>query len=216
MRHRVREDLPVDAERRTWSAATTGVALLAGGGLISLLGVVFPFSPSAPEGLIAAFGAVTLLLAGGVWLVRRRIREPALHVLVVVVVVMAAFVVAHARTYAGAMVTSFPYVWIALYVAVFFTRRAAFAHAAFIVASLGVALAASGLANVLTRLADRLDDGRRHGHRPQLGQQAAAAPGAGRSRSDDERGRGDHHADPRRPGFLREPQRRADARLRAR
>jgi PAS domain S-box-containing protein len=150
MRHRVREDLPVDAEGRTWSAATTGVALLVGGGLICLLGVVFPFSPSAPEGLIAAFGIVTLLIAGGVWLVRRRIREPALHVLVVAVVVMAAFVVAHARTYAGAMVSSFPYVWIALYVALFFTRRAAFAHAAFIVASLGVALAASGIGNVFT------------------------------------------------------------------
>src|SRR3954453_9990102 len=115
MRPRVREDLRVDAERRTWSAATTGVALLAGGGLICLLGVIFPFSPSAPEGLIAAFGIVTLLTAGGVWPAPRRIREPALHVLVVVVVVMAAFVVAQARTYAGAMLSSFPYVWIALY-----------------------------------------------------------------------------------------------------
>ena len=106
----MREDLPVDAERRTWSAATTGAALLAEGGLICLLGVIFPFSPSAPEVLIAAFGVVTLLLAGGVWLVRRRIREPAVHIIVVVVVVMAAFVVAHARTYAGAMMSSFPYV----------------------------------------------------------------------------------------------------------
>jgi diguanylate cyclase (GGDEF)-like protein len=126
------------------------VALLAGGGLMCLLAVTFPFSPVAPNKLIAITGLVDLAAAAALWTVRRRVTDAAMEVLVVVAVVMISVVVALAKTYAGALATAFPLVWLALYVALFFPRRTAFAHASFIIAAFGVGLAIGGLPHMLT------------------------------------------------------------------
>src|SRR4051794_29468623 len=100
--------------------------------------------------MIATAGPGGFGLAAGIWTVRRRIPDAALHAVIVLVVLMTAVIVAQAKTYAGAVVTAFPYVWIALYVALFFSRRAAFAHAALISATFGIGLLAGGLPHVLT------------------------------------------------------------------
>ena len=188
----------MEGHGRTWSAATTAVALLAGGGLICLLGVAFPFSPLAPEGLIAGTGAVSLVLAVGVWVARRRIPDAALHAIVVVVVLMTAVIVAQAKTYAGAMVAAFPFVWIALYVALFFSRRIAFAHADAHQRQLRDRARRQRAARRAHGLADRLDHGRRVSPCPELGQHAAAPPGGVPAGGGDQRRRGGHHPHPRR------------------
>jgi diguanylate cyclase len=127
----------------------TGVALLAGGGLLSVLALAFPLGPAVPQGLLAGFGAVTLALAAVLWVVRGRVSEPALQALLAGATVSVSVIVAKAETFAGAIIASLPYVWLALYVALFFSRRAAAAHVAFILAAFGAALIACGLPGVL-------------------------------------------------------------------
>jgi diguanylate cyclase len=113
-----------------------------------LLAVLVPFSAFAPDGLLAAMGILDLVGALVLWLLRRRITEAVLQVLIVIAVIATSVFVALAKTYAGAVVGAFPYVWITLYVALFFSRRAVALHTTFVVACFGIALVIGGMDHI--------------------------------------------------------------------
>lgn len=159
------------------SAAECRVLAFACGcaGTVSLAMAVFPFSPTAPVRIGYAFGVLGLLLAMVLWLGQERIRRPGVHAVVLVGTAAVTTCVATATTPAGAAVTTFGYIWVALYVAWFLGTSSALFHLGGIGAGLALALrladAASpvhtwffvvaclaGVAATLNRLVRRLRD----------------------------------------------------------
>jgi PAS domain S-box-containing protein len=140
----------VEARGRTWNAVTTGVALLAGGAALSLFGALVPFTSRTPTTLLGIVGAVQLVVAIGLWVFRKRVPERVLHAIIVAAILATGAIVAQRTTYAGITISAFPYVWIALYTAVFFRRRVALAYAGLIVVVYGAAVLISGLPHVAT------------------------------------------------------------------
>jgi diguanylate cyclase (GGDEF)-like protein len=131
-------------------AVTTFAAMYAGGGLTGLLGVVFPLSEKTPVELDAAFSVVGIAIALGVWFAADRTPEWVLKAGLGLAILMVGVVVSQSATPQGLMLIAFTYVWMAIYIAVFFSRRATVATAVLISITFGAAIVANGMSNLFT------------------------------------------------------------------
>jgi diguanylate cyclase (GGDEF)-like protein len=140
----------VDQRSRTWSPATVGVVLLAGGGVMCLLAAALPVSQFAPERLLALVGLVDLAGAALLWLFRDRIHPVVFHVLLVATILVTSVFVSMTRTSVGTVLSALPYIWIILYAALFFPRRTTLFYAGFACACFGAGLLIGGMDHVAT------------------------------------------------------------------
>ena len=119
--------------------------LYLGGSVGALLGALRPFSPDAPVALSYACSAVAAVVAAGLWLLGGRAGRHLLVGLAVLAVGLISGIVATAATTAGATLTAYAYLWVAIYAAHFFPRRVAVWMAGFVSVAYGVALLANDL-----------------------------------------------------------------------
>lgn len=121
-------------------ALSTGLLFTAA---VCALTALVPFSPTAPRALDAALGVLAAAL--GVWLRLRTARTRVAHVHGVLVVgsVGMTVCVGASTTEAGPAVTALGFVWLAVFVAAFETRRALAAHLVLVAVGLRVGLAAA-------------------------------------------------------------------------
>jgi diguanylate cyclase (GGDEF)-like protein len=135
-----------------------------------------PFSPAAPTHLAAVLGIGGILVGGAlVFWAGERVREPVRHLLLAFATLAMTFCILASATPTGRVVTSYSYVWVAIYSAWFHRRWVAAAHIAAIAAGFGLALVLShapapfqtwsfvmcsvaGVAAVLNTLVNRLRD----------------------------------------------------------
>ena len=102
-----------------------------------------PFSPTAPTRVSAVLAAVAAALGAVLWSSRRRLAHGVVHAVIALVVVLVSGCVAQSTTPAGAAVTAFGFVWIAIFVAWFHPGLATRLHTAAIGIGLLVGLARS-------------------------------------------------------------------------
>lgn len=152
---------------------TLGWAYL-GAGVVSLASAFVPFSPTAPTHLAAVLGIGGLVIGSA--LVRsagERVGGPVRHLLLAFATLAMTFCILESSTPAGRVVTSYGYLWVAIYSAWFHRRWVAAAHTGSIAAGFGAALVLShapspfqtwsfvmcsvaGVAGVLNTLVSRL------------------------------------------------------------
>ena len=126
-----------------WAAAL----LFLCGGTGCLLVVAFPFSVHEPAVLDAVTGGLSCLIAAGLWLWGSRLAYAAFTYLMGFGSLMVSAIVADAYTGVGMMLTAFSYLWIAVYSAHFFSRRAIYLQSLLI--TLGFACAVAINVNAL-------------------------------------------------------------------
>jgi GGDEF domain-containing protein len=114
------------------------VALILGTGCLSF--TALPMADDAPLGLLVGVGIGGLATALALVLVGPRARPLHLHTTVVLVVVLLAVMVAAAATERGLMMSSLGYIWMAVYVAYFFTPRVARAYGVGMIVVFGAGL----------------------------------------------------------------------------
>jgi GGDEF domain-containing protein len=119
------------------------LACAAAGGMAGFAAVV-PFSETAPTRLGAVLCALGLLLGGALRLAGTRTPVAAVHAVVLVATLCVTASVAASTTPFGTAVTALGFVWVALYSAMFHTRRALLGHLAVIVGGLGAGLVVAG------------------------------------------------------------------------
>jgi diguanylate cyclase (GGDEF)-like protein len=139
--------------RNTWGRLRAGAtpaevrvlafACAATGGMAGVAAAV-PFSPTAPTRLNVTLLVLGMLLAGGLRLAGSRTPVAAVHAVVVVASLCVTVAVAASTTPAGTAVTALGFVWVALYSAMFHTRRAMVGHLALIVTGLAAGLVVAG------------------------------------------------------------------------
>jgi diguanylate cyclase (GGDEF)-like protein len=159
--------------RRTTPAVALLATLYAVSGALCVVGASRPMSSGTPVALLWALAAVGLGTGVAVWLLRRVLRTPALHVLVVAIGAQAALLAWRSATAVGIVGLGPILIAIGLYAAHFFSPRAARGHVLVLVAltSLGAWAAAPAgflvpwlvlvvstvaLTDVQARLADQL------------------------------------------------------------
>ena len=113
-------------------------------GVVALLCVVFPFSPTAPTRLDAVLACVAATFSVSLWLARRRLPVWVVHAVIIFAVTVVSGCVAASTTPSGAAVTAFGFVWLAIYVAWFHPGRAVAVHAGLIGIGLLAGLVGSG------------------------------------------------------------------------
>ena len=128
----------------------TLAVLYAAGALGCFIGASFPMSDQTPLGLIWAIGAASAVAAAVLWLAAASATRPVTHLAVAGATASKTLLIAFAATPQGEVVVAFGYLWIAVYVAHFFSRREAWLHAALISAGFGVALAANPIPGALS------------------------------------------------------------------
>ena len=111
--------------------------------VVLLFCLAVPFSPTAPLRLTAALVIVSALLATGFFAARRRLPVAVVHGFVTLAVTLVSLCVGASTTAAGAAVSAFGFVWLAMYVAWFHPGRAVRVHTATIGAGLLVGLRVS-------------------------------------------------------------------------
>ncbi|MCW2951780.1 MAG: diguanylate cyclase [Conexibacter sp.] len=114
-------DLPPEI----WTLAVLALV----GGSSTLLGSFFPLSDRAPVVLDRVLGGVGLSLAVALFLGGTRVSRALLHAAVGVLIVAVSVLISQCATNGGLMMTAFIYQWIAVYVALFCSRRAISLHA---------------------------------------------------------------------------------------
>jgi diguanylate cyclase (GGDEF)-like protein len=117
-------------------------------GLVCLMVIAFPISPTQPNRLIALAGILAAFAATGTWLFGRRLQLIGFELLAAGGSLMTSVMVAHASTHGGMMITAFAYPWIAIYAAHFFPRRGMVLVGLLISISFGVSLLMSRLSHV--------------------------------------------------------------------
>ena len=117
------------------------MSLILGAGCLAL--AAFPLAPDAPREVIVGFGLVGVTVALALVLARDKAGPVHLHTTVVVLTALIGAMVAVAATERGLMMSVLGYIWIAVYVAFFFSRDAARLHAGLMVAALGLSLLAA-------------------------------------------------------------------------
>ncbi|HTA13713.1 MAG TPA: GGDEF domain-containing protein [Solirubrobacteraceae bacterium] len=148
-----REALPPSALRRltarrpaiAWSLSL----LFLFKGLVCLTTVAFPISSQEPTGLVATTGLVAIAAACGVWLWGSRIPMLGYEFIAAGGSLTASWVVSHAATHGGMMITAFSYPWIAIYAAHFFPRRGVIIQGLVISLGFGAGLLLGGLSYVV-------------------------------------------------------------------
>lgn len=123
-------------------ARTLAVACIASG-VVSLGAAAVPFSPTAPRGLAAMSGVAALAIGGGLLRAGRGTPSAMIHVVLIAFAAGISLFVLEATTPAGRVLTSYGYVWVAMFTAWFHARSAALAHLGFIGAGFALALAAA-------------------------------------------------------------------------
>jgi diguanylate cyclase (GGDEF)-like protein len=118
--------------------ALTLIALA--GGLSAIFASAVPASPEAPVELLRITAAVLLIGALGLWWFGERVPDWFPRVAIVIGTTLISVLIARSATGVGMVVTATDYMWIAVYAAFFFSRRAARAHMALIAVAFGTAL----------------------------------------------------------------------------
>jgi diguanylate cyclase (GGDEF)-like protein len=118
-------------------------------GLVCLSTVVFPVSAQEPTGLVAVTGLLAIVAASGVWLLGLRIPMLGYELLAAGGSLTTSWVVSHAATQGGMMITAFAYPWIAIYAAHFFPRRGVIVQGLIISVGFGAGLLLGGMSNVV-------------------------------------------------------------------
>jgi diguanylate cyclase (GGDEF)-like protein len=118
-----------------------------------LLGVLFPLTDRAPVALGRALTPIGFAL--GLALLAAGARTPrwALHAGVLFVAACACLLISQSATNGGVMMTAWSLIWLTVYVAIFFERRAIRLHAAAMTVGLGVALLVAGVPGTTAELA---------------------------------------------------------------
>ena len=126
------------ALRRPRSAEVRTLALMfAVSSAATTVGALVPMTDQAPRTLNAGLSVLGLVLAAALWCSRTRL---ALHAGALVLTGGVATCVAAAGTPAGTAATAISFLWVPIYAAFFFGRRAARAYAVLVAAALAVAL----------------------------------------------------------------------------
>jgi len=113
------------------------------GGLSGFLAATFPASAAAPVGLLRLVGAVALGASAFLWWRGDRLPHWFLHAAVAGGTIFISVLIARSATDVGMIVTACDYIWMGVYAAFFFSRRAARAHTGLIAAAFLIALLAS-------------------------------------------------------------------------
>jgi diguanylate cyclase (GGDEF)-like protein len=125
--------------------AARAFALIAlAGGLSGFFASAFPAAPNAPVELLRVVGAVALGASLLFWWLGSRVPHWLLHVAVITGTLLISLLIARSATGVGLVVMACDSMWMGVYAAFFFSRRAARAHTALIAAGFGAALLASG------------------------------------------------------------------------
>jgi diguanylate cyclase (GGDEF)-like protein len=114
----------------------TLIMLGVAGGVSCLLAATFPANPHTPVTLLRGVGALILCSSLVLWYFGERIPQWVLHALIATSTISTAAVIARAATGLGMVVVACAYLWLAIYVNFFFSRRAARLHMALIIATL--------------------------------------------------------------------------------
>lgn len=117
-------------------------------GAIALGISAFPISRLEPTHLVAVMGVSGILAGLVIWAIGPRLPMWAFEAFAAMASLTASWMVAHAATHGGMMITAFAYPWVAIYSAHFFPRRAVIFQGALISVGFGVGLAAGGLEHV--------------------------------------------------------------------
>src|SRR3954452_9943742 len=125
-------------------AVATFAAMFLGGSILGFLGVAVPLSERTPVALDAACSTAALIIAVTVWALAGRLPEWVLKAGVTLGSAMVGLVVSRSATPQGIMLIGFTYLWIAIYVAVFFSRRTVLIVAALVGVSFGAAILVNG------------------------------------------------------------------------
>jgi diguanylate cyclase (GGDEF)-like protein len=123
----------------------TAAVLYLCGGLVRLLLVAFPISPTEPTGLLAAVGSLCCMVSVMLWIFAWRVPTVALQILMVAGTLLVSLLVANATTGRGVVLAAFAYPWVIVYGAHFFSRRMTLALAGLVSVSFAVALSLNGL-----------------------------------------------------------------------
>ncbi|WP_049793372.1 GGDEF domain-containing protein [Conexibacter woesei] len=121
--------------------------------LLCLLGVLFPFSPQSPVELGRVLFPWGFVYGGALLVAGARTPSWALHGGVVLVTVAASLLMSQAATSGGVMVNAWCFAWLAVYVALFFARRAIYLHVALMTVCMAIAIAIAGLPGTLIAFA---------------------------------------------------------------
>lgn len=132
-------------------AALSALVLVAA--FCCLLGVLFPLTDRAPVELGRVLTALGLLLGGALLWGGSRTPRIALHGAVLFVTVSACLLISQSATNGGLMMTAWSLAWLAVYVAIFFQRRAITLHVAAMTGGLLAAILVADLPGTLTEFA---------------------------------------------------------------
>lgn len=125
-------------------AQIRALALIAlAGGLSGLFASLAPASPDAPIGLLRLVAAVVLAASLLLWWRGERLPRWVLHVFVAAGTGLISVLVARSPTGVGMIVIACDYMWMGVYAAFFFSRRAARGHTALIATAFAAALLTS-------------------------------------------------------------------------
>jgi diguanylate cyclase (GGDEF)-like protein len=119
------------------------------GGASTLLGSFFPLSDQAPVVLDRVLAGVGLSLSLALFLGGTRVPRAMLHVAVGLLTVAVGVLISQCATNGGLMMTAFIYQWIAVYVALFCSRRAIRLHALAITLCFGAGVLVADLPGTL-------------------------------------------------------------------
>jgi diguanylate cyclase (GGDEF)-like protein len=124
--------------------------MFGGGGVLGLVGVAFPLSPETPVELDAVLSVIALIIAAAAWIARDHTPDWAIKAGIAVAIVMIGVVISQSATPQGIMLIAFTYVWIAIFTAVFYSRRTVIAVASFVTVTFGVAIVVNGMDKLFT------------------------------------------------------------------
>lgn len=122
----------------------------AGSGVVSLATAAVPFSPTAPRALATGLGVTGLTIGFAMLRAGPRLPRGAVHAVLVLVTVVMSILMVASTTDPGRIVTSYGYVWLAMFTAWFHPRRVAIAHLGLIGAGFGAGLVLAGAPAVRT------------------------------------------------------------------
>ncbi len=117
--------------------------MLVAGSALCLMGAVWPRTPASPAALLGVCSACGAAVVSVLWLRRRGDVTLLLGVASAVMVIATTVLVASAATGEGAIGTTFAYLWLLVYVAVFHGRSLARLSAAVVLAALALGLQAN-------------------------------------------------------------------------
>jgi diguanylate cyclase (GGDEF)-like protein len=114
------------------------------GGVCCLLAAQFPLADQAPVALLRAIGAIRILVGLGLFLAGPRLSRTGMHVALVALVLAGCVLISQASTTAGQLMVAWSFQWVAIYVSLFFSPRAARSYAWLITVGCSAGIVAAG------------------------------------------------------------------------